>query len=126
MVAVALGAGVIETHFTLARAAGGPDAAFSLEPAELTRLVDDCHAAWEALGVAQYRRGEIEAHNRQFRRSLDVVRDVEPGTELTSQDVRSIRPGFGLEPARLPEVLGRRAARALKRGEPFAIDMVAP
>jgi pseudaminic acid synthase len=122
--AVALGARIIEKHFTLARADGGPDAAFSLEPAELRRLVDDCRSAHAALGVAEYRRGEAEAHNRQFRRSLYVVRDVAAGRTLTREDVRSIRPGFGLAPARLPEVLGRKAARALTRGEPFAIDMI--
>jgi pseudaminic acid synthase len=124
--AVALGARIIEKHFTLARADGGPDAAFSLEPAELKRLVQDCRHAYEAVGVAEYRRGESEAHNRQFRRSLYVVRDVPAGRVLTQEDVRSIRPGFGLEPARLPDVLGRKAARALTRGEPFAIEMIQP
>jgi len=123
--AVALGACVIEKHFTLARADGGPDAAFSLEPDELKRLTADCRHAFEALGVAAYRRSETEAHNRQFRRSLYVVRDVEAGAALTLEDIRSIRPGYGLDPARLPQVLGRRAARALKRGEPLAMDMLA-
>jgi pseudaminic acid synthase len=123
--AVALGARIIEKHFTLARADGGPDAAFSLEPAELKQLVDDCRAAFDALGVAAYSRSETEAHNRQFRRSLYVVRDVAAGQVLTQADVRSIRPGFGLAPARLPEVLGRKAARPLKRGEPFAMEMIA-
>ncbi len=122
--AVALGASLIEKHFTLARADGGPDAAFSLEPAELKQLVDDCRNAWSALGAAEYRRGETEAHNRQFRRSLYVVRDVAAGAVLTPEDVRSIRPGFGLEPARLPDILGRPATRGLRRGEPFALDMI--
>jgi N-acetylneuraminate synthase len=123
--AVALGARVIEKHFTLARADGGPDAAFSLEPGELKQLVDDCRHAFDALGVAAYRRSEAEAVNRQFRRSLYVVRDVAEGAVLTRDDVRSIRPGYGLDPARLPQVLGRKARRALKRGEPFAMDMIA-
>jgi N-acetylneuraminate synthase len=122
--AVALGARIIEKHFTLSRADGGPDAAFSLEPAELKRLVDDCRNAHAALGAAQYRRSETEAHNRQFRRSLYVVRDVPLGAVLTPDDVRSIRPGFGLEPARLTDILGRRAVRALKRGEPVAWEML--
>ena len=122
--AVALGAGIIEKHFTLARADGGPDAAFSLEPAELVALVRDCRAAWEALGAADYRRGEAERANRQFRRSLYIVRDVQKGRRLTPADVRSIRPGFGLEPARLPDVLGRAARRDLARGEPLALDMI--
>ena len=122
--AVALGACLIEKHVTLARADGGPDAAFSLEPDELARLVTDCRNAWDALGAADYRRGEEEAVNRQFRRSLYVVRPVGKGAEITPQDVRSIRPGFGLEPKRLDEVLGRRARRDLARGEPLALDML--
>ena len=124
--AVALGARIIEKHVTLARADGGPDAAFSLEPEELTTLVRDCRHAFEAVGSAHYQRSEGEQHNRQFRRSLYVVRDVAAGQVLSGQDVRSIRPGFGLDPSRLPEILGRRAARPLKRGEPFAWDMVQP
>ena len=122
--AVALGACIIEKHFTLLRADGGPDAAFSLEPAELRQLVQDCENAWSALGDADYRRGKAESANRQFRRSLYVVRDVAKGSVLTAEDVRSIRPGFGLEPKRLPDILGRPARRALTRGEPFAADMV--
>ena len=122
--AVALGACIVEKHFTLSRADGGPDAAFSLEPDELAALVRDCRDAWDALGQADYRRGEAESANRQFRRSLYIVRDVKRGHELTRRDVRSIRPGFGLEPARLAEVLGRAARRDLKRGEPLALDMI--
>lgn len=121
--AVALGACIIEKHVTLRRADGGPDAAFSLEPDELGRLVEDCRKAWEALGAADYRRGADESANRQFRRSLYVVRDVVKGAVLTGQDIRSIRPGFGLEPKRLPEVLGRKARRDLARGEPLTEDM---
>jgi N-acetylneuraminate synthase len=122
--AVALGASIIEKHFTLRRADGGPDAAFSLEPDELAALVRDCRSAWEALGAADYRRGDAESANRQFRRSLYVVRDVEKGRRLTSEDVRSIRPGYGLEPKLLPQVLGRPARRNLARGEPLAMDMI--
>jgi pseudaminic acid synthase len=123
--AVALGACIIEKHFTLDRADGGPDAAFSLEPAELARLVEDCRNAWQALGSAEYRRGETETANRQFRRSLYVVRDVAAGAVITAGDVRSIRPGFGLAPKELSAVIGRRAARDLRRGEPMTTDMIA-
>jgi N-acetylneuraminate synthase len=122
--AVALGARIIEKHVTLARADGGPDSAFSLEPHELAALVRDCRAAFDAIGVADYRRSATEAHNRQFRRSLYVVRDVQAGQALGPEDVRSIRPGFGLDPSCLPDVLGRRTIRALKRGEPLAWDMI--
>jgi len=124
--AVALGAAVIEKHVTLRRADGGPDSAFSLEPEELGRLVRDCRHAWEALGEASYKRSAGETANMQFRRSLYVVRDVKAGTPLTLADVRSIRPGYGLQPKHLPEVLGRLAVRDLKRGEAFGWEMVEP
>lgn len=117
--AVALGACVIEKHFTLRRAEGGPDAAFSLEPEEFKRLVQDCRAAWQSLGRVDYQRSAAERDNLVFRRSLYVVEDIGAGEELTPRNVRSIRPGYGLPPKQLPEVLGRRAARALKRGEPL-------
>ncbi len=123
--AVALGAAIVEKHVTLARADGGPDASFSLEPDELAQLVRDCRSAFEARGEADYRRSGVEQANRQLRRSLYVVRDVPAGAALTAADVRSIRPGFGLEPGRLPEVLRRRAARPLTRGEPLTDDMLA-
>lgn len=117
--AIALGACVIEKHFTLQRSDGGPDAAFSLEPQEFKRLVDDCRAAWLSLGQVDYERSKDERDNIVFRRSLYVVEDVGSGEALTSRNVRSIRPGYGLPPKHLPEVLGRRAARPLKRGEPL-------
>ncbi len=122
--AVALGAAVIEKHVTLARADGGPDAAFSLEPDELARLVQDCRDAHAALGEAVYARGVEEQANRSYRRSLYVVADVAAGVRLGPQHVRSIRPGFGLAPRHLAEVLGRPASRDLTRGEPLAWDMV--
>jgi pseudaminic acid synthase len=117
--AVALGACVIEKHFTLRRSDGGPDAAFSLEPDEFKRLVDDCRAAWQSLGRIDYARSAAERDNIVFRRSLYVVEDVGAGEQLTSRNVRSIRPGYGLPPKHLPDVLGRRAARPLKRGDPL-------
>ena len=122
--AVALGACVIEKHFTLARADGGPDSAFSLEPDELARLVKDCRDAWAALGGVRYEEVEAERSSREHRRSLYVVADVHAGAALTEANVRSIRPGHGLAPKHLPEILGRRAARDLKRGEPLAWNMV--
>jgi len=123
--AVALGACVIEKHFTLRRADGGPDAAFSLEPQELAQLVRGVRTAWEALGRIDYGRKPSEAASAPFRRSLFVVRDIAAGDELTAENVRSIRPGYGLPPKHLPELLGRRAARSLKRGEPLDWTMIA-
>ena len=122
--AVALGASVIEKHFTLARADGGPDAAFSLEPAEFAALVTDCRAAWASLGRAHYDLLGAERGNVAFRRSLYVAADVAAGEPLSRGNVRSIRPGLGLPPAELETVLGRPAARDLVRGEPLSWDMV--
>jgi pseudaminic acid synthase len=122
--AVALGAAVIEKHFTLARADGGPDSAFSLEPDELARLVADCRDAWAALGQVHYEEVEAEQASRDHRRSLYVVADVRQGEALTAQNVRSIRPGHGLAPKHLHDILGRPAARDLKRGEPLAWDKI--
>jgi pseudaminic acid synthase len=122
--AIAMGASVIEKHFTLARADGGPDAAFSLEPDEFRTLVADCKGAWTALGRAHYDLLGSERGNRAFRRSLYVAADVRAGEPISRANVRSIRPGNGLPPADLEAVLGRPAARDLKRGEPLAWDMV--
>jgi N-acetylneuraminate synthase len=122
--AVALGACIIEKHFTLARADGGPDAEFSLEPAEFAALTRDCKDAWRALGGAHYDLLGSERGNLQFRRSLYLMDDVPAGGALTRADVRSIRPGLGLAPEHLEAVIGRRAARDLKRGEPLAWDLL--
>jgi N-acetylneuraminate synthase len=123
--AIALGASVIEKHFTLRRDDGGPDAAFSLEPGEFSQLVLDCRNAWKSIGNVNYARSEAERANRKFRRSLYIVEDVVAGAELTSTNVRAIRPGYGLPPKALPSILGRRAARALKRGHALAWSDVA-
>ncbi len=122
--AVALGASIIEKHFTLARADGGPDAAFSLEPDEFAALVRDCKAAWRALGRPNYDLLASEAAAAGHRRSLYVAEDVKAGETLTEANVRSVRPGYGLAPRHLPEVLGRPAARDLRKGERLAWDMV--
>ncbi|MBM3516715.1 MAG: pseudaminic acid synthase [Alphaproteobacteria bacterium] len=114
--AVALGAALIEKHFTLRRVDGGPDAAFSLEPDELAALVSGCRTAWEALGRVNYEGTASERGNVVFRRSIYVVKDVAAGEPLTPENVRVIRPGHGLAPRHLKDVLGRRATRDLKRG----------
>jgi len=122
--AVAMGACAVEKHFTLARADGGPDAAFSLEPAEFTALVRDCKDAWKSLGRAHYDTLGSERGSLLFRRSLYVTADVKAGETLTRANIRSIRPGNGLAPAHLGEVLGKPAARDIARGEPLAWEMV--
>jgi len=118
--ATALGAALVEKHFTLSRSDGGPDAAFSLEPDELASLVKGCRTAWMALGSATYDRQPSEAKNVQFRRSLYVVRDMEKGETFSKDTVRSIRPGHGLPPKFLAEILGRRAACPIRRGTPLS------
>lgn len=122
--ATALGAVLIEKHFTLARADGGPDAAFSLEPDELASLVRDTRTAWSAIGSTDYTRKPSEVGNATFRRSLYVVADMAAGDIFTEANTRSIRPGFGLPPKELPDVLGRRATRDIPRGTPLRHDLI--
>ena len=118
VVAVALGACVIEKHFTLSRADGGVDSHFSLEPAEFRAMVDGVRRAEAMVGRPVLGRGAAEEGSAVFRRSLYVVADVAEGEVLTAVNVRSIRPGYGLSPKYLDQVLGRRTARAIARGTP--------
>ncbi|MCF8038379.1 MAG: pseudaminic acid synthase [Desulfohalobiaceae bacterium] len=113
---VALGATVIEKHFTLNRADGGVDAAFSLEPEEMQVLVEESKRAWQALGQITYGPMEAEQKSMTLRRSLFIVQDVQAGDVLTRENVRSIRPGMGLEPKHLDAVLGIRINRDVKKG----------
>lgn len=122
--AVALGACIIEKHITLSRCDGGPDADFSLEPAEFKQLVTDCRIAHAAMGEPQYDRKGVGGTNAQFRRSLYVVADVSKGDVLTVDNIRSVRPGNGLAPKYLNNVLGLKASRDLTRGEPLSWSMV--
>lgn len=117
--AVALGACVIEKHFTLSRAALGPDSAFSLEPQEFKAMVDAVRTAEQALGRVYYGFTPDEAKSRVFRRSLIVVENVKAGEPFTERNVRSIRPGHGLPPKLMPNVLGRKATRDLLKGSPL-------
>lgn len=114
--AVAYGATLVEKHFTLRRADGGVDSAFSLEPSELRELVVETERAWQSIGRVRYGPTEAEAKSFRFRRSLYIVRDLEAGDMLTTENVRVIRPGFGLAPKHLDEVLGKRVRRSVKRG----------
>jgi N-acetylneuraminate synthase len=119
---VALGASIIEKHFTLDRGGGGPDDSFSLEPAELAALCRDVRTAWSALGRVDYGRKSSEQVNVKFRRSLYFVRDLAAGELITSDAIRSVRPGYGLAPKHLDEVVGRKLARAVKANSPVAWD----
>lgn len=121
--AVALGASLIEKHFTLSRADKGPDSEFSLEPADLERLCTDARDAWLALGTAGFERQEAEAGSAVFRRSLYITKDLEPGDVLTSQNLRRIRPGHGLSPKHYEHLLGKRVHQAVKRGTPLSFEL---
>ena len=117
--AVALGACIVEKHFTLSRDIPGPDSAFSLEPHELKAMVEAIRTVEKALGEVHYGVSEREAQSRVFRRSLFVVRDVKAGEVYTEENVRSIRPGYGLHTRYLNEVLGRRAVHDIESGTPL-------
>lgn len=117
--AIALGATVVEKHFTLRRADGGVDSTFSLEPAEMAALVIETERAWQALGHISYGPTETEQWSLRFRRSLYIVKDLEQGTILTRDNVRAIRPGLGLPPKYIDTVIGRAVAREVKRGTPL-------
>lgn len=121
---VALGATVIEKHFTLSRADGGVDSAFSLEPAELASLVVETKRAWQALGQVTYGPTKKEQASLAYRRSLYIVEDMEPGTLLTPENLRAIRPGLGLAPKFYEAVLGRTVKREVKRGTPMQWDLI--
>lgn len=116
--AVALGAVLVEKHFTLRRSDGGVDSAFSLEPTEFRALRDETERAWQSLGQVTYGGTKAESGSRQFRRSLYVAEDMEEGDVLTRENLRSVRPGFGLPPKFLDILLGKRVNRAVAKGTP--------
>jgi N-acetylneuraminate synthase len=122
--AVALGACLIEKHFTLSRADKGPDSEFSLEPADLERLCAEARDAWLALGRAGFERQAAEAGSKVFRRSIYVTADLQPGDVLTPQNLRRIRPGHGLPPKYYDTLLGKRVNRAVKKGTPVSWSLL--
>jgi len=119
--AVALGACMIEKHVTLDRAGGGPDDSFSLEEPELTQLCEQTLTAWKALGTENYARQSSELGNIMFRRSLYVVKDIKVGEKFTTDNVKSIRPGYGLAPKHIEAVLGSVAKTNISRGTALAL-----
>ena len=122
--AVCMGACIVEKHFTLSRSKPGPDSAFSLEPQEFAGMVKAIRIAEKTLGRVHYGVSEKEAESRVFRKSLFTIRDVTAGEALTEENVRSIRPSYGLHPRHLKDILGRCAACDLEMGTPLAFDMI--
>lgn len=122
---VVMGACIIEKHFTLDRKGGGPDDSFSLEPADMAALCRDTKTAWRALGAVDYGCKASERANVQFRRSLYFVKPLAAGETVTADAVRSVRPGYGLAPKHLPEVIGRRVKTAVQYGDPVSLDRLA-
>lgn len=122
---VALGAKIIEKHFTLSRADGGPDAEFSLEPEEMKLLVTSVREAEKAIGKPSYGAGIGESENVIYRKSLFVVKDVKKGEKFTPQNVRSIRPCYGLAPRYYEDVFGKMASQDIERGTPLSWEMIA-
>lgn len=120
--AVAMGANIIEKHFCISRAIKNPDSTFSMEPQEFREMVDQVREVEKAFGSVFYGVSAQEESNACFRRSLFVVQDVAAGEQLTPENIRSIRPAYGLKPKYYKEVLGKRAARALKRGTPLSFE----
>jgi len=122
--AIALGACIVEKHFTLSRKKPGPDSSFSLEPHEFQAMVEAIRGVEKALGTVNYDVTEHEMASRVFRRSLFVVEDITEGERFTGKNIRSIRPGHGLLPKYLPEILGKKARSAISRGTPLNWDMI--
>jgi pseudaminic acid synthase len=121
---VALGATVIEKHFTLNRSDGGVDSTFSMEPAEMAQLVVETERASQALGVVSYGATDAEKKSIVFRRSLYVVHDIKAGDVLTNKNVRAIRPGLGLPTKYLPQIINRVAKQDIKRGTALSWDLI--
>jgi len=121
---VALGACLMEKHFTLSRADGGVDAAFSMEPDEMRQLVIETERAWQALGKISYRPGEQESKSLKFRRSLYIAEDMVAGEVLTPENLRIVRPGYGLEPKYYEVLIGKKVKRAVKKGTPLNWDLI--
>jgi sialic acid synthase SpsE len=120
---VALGATVIEKHFTLSRADGGVDSSFSMEPAEMAQLVVETERAWQSMGQVSYGPTTAEMKSLQFRRSLYVVKDLKAGEVLTADSLRAIRPGLGLPTKYIGVFMGKKVARDVKRGTALDWDI---
>jgi N-acetylneuraminate synthase len=125
LAAVAIGANIVEKHFTLSRKDAGPDSSFSTEPHELREMVNAIRTVEKALGEVSFQLTQQEASSRVFRRSLFVVRAIQAGEMFTEENVKSIRPSFGLHPRYFEEVMGRKARKDIKEGTPLSWELIA-
>jgi N-acetylneuraminate synthase len=121
---IAMGAAIIEKHFTLSRSGGGPDDSFSLEPPELAALCQDIRTAWASLGRVEYARKFSEQGNVKFRRSLYFVKEMKEGDVISHESIRSVRPGFGLPPKQIDSVVGRVVNRDIEIGTATSWDLI--
>ena len=124
MAAVALGAEVVEKHFIIDRSIGGPDSAFSMTQEEFTQLVQNVRNVEKALGKVNYPTDSSKIKGREFSRSLYVAEDMKAGDIITEDNVRSVRPGYGLHPKYLSDLIGKKVNRDLKKGERFQLNFV--
>ena len=122
--AVSRGATIIEKHFTLSRADGGVDSAFSLEPKELSMLVVESKRAWESLGTVSYGPTKDEEKSLQFRRSIYISENVKKGEVLTQDNLRIVRPGLGLHPRNYDLLIGKKVKSNLLKGTPASFDLI--
>lgn len=122
--AVALGAKIIEKHFTLSRSDGGPDAAFSMEPQEFKQMVEDIRNVEKALGKVTYELSEKQIKSREHSRSLFIVKDMKAGDVFTEENVRSIRPGFGVPTKYIKDIIGKKTSKELKKGTPLTWNVI--
>lgn len=120
---ISMGVSIVEKHFTLNRNGGGPDDSFSLEPVELAALCRDTKTAWSSLGKVNYARASSEQGNAKFRRSLYFVKNLKAGESVTADCIKSIRPGFGLAPKKLPEIIGKQVKVNIPVGTPVKYDL---
>lgn len=124
LVSIGLGASIIEKHFTLNRKGGGPDDSFSLEPLEMQSLCNEVRSAWEAIGSVDYGLKSSEISNIKYRRSLYFVKDMEKGELITSESIRSVRPGYGLAPKYFEDLLGKRVSQAIKKNTAVSFEVL--
>ena len=124
MAAVALGATMVEKHFIIDRSIGGPDSAFSMDAGEFRQMVENVRNVEKSLGNVNYPTDPSKIKGREFSRSLYVAENIRAGEAFTERNVRSVRPGYGLHPKHLPEIIGKTAARNLEKGERFSLDMI--